>query len=153
MTGSTLQPSLRRHSPQADPPSMPPLTRARPGHHRESSAVIDHISREVRDLEESARFYDAVFYALGARRMPADALSVAWGVDEPVLKITAGRPDAGHVALKEAGKAAVVAAWEAGRRAGGRDDGAPAARPDEGIRASRACLRDPDGARVELVSR
>lgn len=115
--------------------------------------MIDHISREVRDLEESARFYDAVFYALGARRMRTHAGAVAWGVDEPILVIRAGEPAGGHVALRAAGKAAVDAAWEAGRGAGGSDDCAPAPRPDEGIRAYRACLRDPDGARVELVSR
>ena len=115
--------------------------------------MIDHISREVRDLEESARFYDAVFYALGARRMPANQGAIAWGVNEPVLMIRAGDPADAHLALRAAGRAAVVAAWEAGCQAGGADDGAPAPRPEEGIRAYRACLRDPDGARVELVSR
>jgi catechol 2,3-dioxygenase-like lactoylglutathione lyase family enzyme len=116
-------------------------------------AVIDHISREVSDLERSARFYDAVFYALGARRMPAGTGAVAWGVNEPVLVIAAGAPVGGHVALRAAGKAAVEAAWEAGRGAGGLDDGPPAPRPADGIRCYRACLRDPDGARVELLSR
>jgi catechol 2,3-dioxygenase-like lactoylglutathione lyase family enzyme len=31
--------------------------------------VIDHVGFEVSDLARSARFYDAVLYALGARRM------------------------------------------------------------------------------------
>ena len=120
---------------------------------RDDFRVIDHISREVTDLERSARFYDAVFYALGARRMPVEPGAVAWGVDGPVLRITRGRPKEDHLALKAAGKAAVVAAWEAGRGAGGGDEGPPEAVPEEGIRCYRACLRDPDGARVELVSR
>jgi catechol 2,3-dioxygenase-like lactoylglutathione lyase family enzyme len=116
-------------------------------------AVIDHISREVTDLERSARFYDAVFYALGARRMPAEPGAVAWGVDGPVFRILAGDAKQGHVALRAAGKAAVQAAWEAGRGAGGLDDGPPEPLPADGIRCYRACLRDPDGARVELLSR
>jgi catechol 2,3-dioxygenase-like lactoylglutathione lyase family enzyme len=115
--------------------------------------VIDHISREVSDLERSARFYDAVFYALGARRMPAGPDAVAWGVNGPVFRIESGDPKAGHVALRAAGKAAVEAAWEAGRDAGGLDDGPPEAIPADGIRCYRAGLRDPDGARVELLSR
>jgi catechol 2,3-dioxygenase-like lactoylglutathione lyase family enzyme len=116
-------------------------------------SMIDHVSREVSDLERSARFYDAVFYALGARRMPAEPGAVAWGVDGPVFRILAGDARHGHVALRAAGKAAVDAAWEAGRGAGGRDDGAPERLPAGGIRCYRACLRDPDGARVELLSR
>ena len=82
--------------------------------------MIDHVSREVSDLERSARFYDAVFYALGARRMPAEPGAVAWGVDGPVFRILAGEAKQGHMALRAAGKAAVEAAWEAGRGAGGR---------------------------------
>ena len=115
--------------------------------------VIDHVSREVSDLERSARFYDAVFYALGARRMPAEAGAVAWGVDGPVLRITRGVSKQDHLALRAAGKAAVDAAWEAGRGAGGQDDGPPERLPADGIRCYRACLRDPVGARVELLSR
>jgi catechol 2,3-dioxygenase-like lactoylglutathione lyase family enzyme len=115
--------------------------------------VIDHISREVSDLESSARFYDAVFYALGARRIRAEPTQVAWGQDGPVFRISRGEPKPGDVAFKAAGKAAVEAAWEAGRRAGGTDDGAPTALQEEGLRCYRAALRDPDGLRIEFVSR
>jgi catechol 2,3-dioxygenase-like lactoylglutathione lyase family enzyme len=119
--------------------------------------VIDHVSHEVGDLERSARFYDAVFYALGARRMSTGDATVAWGTDTPVFRIAravnGGPPEGGHVALRAAGKAAVVAAWEAGVGAGGADAGAPAARPADGMRGYAARLRDPDGLRVELVSR
>ena len=31
--------------------------------------MIDHVGFEVTDLPRSARFYDAVFFALGSRRM------------------------------------------------------------------------------------
>ena len=115
--------------------------------------MIDHISREVTDLERSARFYDAVFYALGARRIRADPGEVAWGQDGPIFRIARGQARPGHVALRAAGKAAVEAAWEAGCGAGGIVDEAPTALVEEGIRCYRATLRDPDGARVELLSR
>jgi catechol 2,3-dioxygenase-like lactoylglutathione lyase family enzyme len=119
--------------------------------------VIDHISHEVRDLEASAQFYDAVFYALGARRMVSPEGTVAWGTDSPIFQISpaanGGPPERGHVALRAAGRAAVLAAWEAGVGAGGSDAGAPAARPADGIRCYAAHLRDPDGLRVELVCR
>jgi catechol 2,3-dioxygenase-like lactoylglutathione lyase family enzyme len=115
--------------------------------------VIDHIAREVTDLERSARFYDAVFYALGARRMNTDNGELAWGQDGPVLRIREGDARPGHVALRAAGKAAVEAAWEAGCRAGGTDDGPPTALMDGRFRCYAAALRDPDGLRVEFVSR
>ena len=78
---------------------------------RRMRGVIDHVGCEVTDLERSARFYDAVFYALGARRMPAEPGAVAWGVDGPVFRILAGEAQQGHMALRAAGKAAVEAPW------------------------------------------
>ena len=41
--------------------------------------MIDHIGFEVSDLRKAANFYDAVFYALGARRMLASEQAVAYG--------------------------------------------------------------------------
>jgi catechol 2,3-dioxygenase-like lactoylglutathione lyase family enzyme len=118
--------------------------------------VIDHVVYEVSDLPRSARFYDAVFFALGGRRMPAGNGGLAWGVNEPVFEI-APRERAGgafgHVALRAAGKAAVEAAHEAGLRSGGADEDPPARRPAGGPRGYGAVLRDPDGLRVELLSR
>ena len=119
--------------------------------------MIDHVSHVVTDLERSARFYDAVFHALGARRLAGGDGAVAWGTDTPVFRIApaanGGPPERGHVALRAAGKAAVVAAWEAGVGAGGTNAGSPAPRPADGIRGYAAHLLDPDGLRVELVSR
>ena len=43
--------------------------------------MIDHIGFEVADLERSATFYDAVFFALGARRMFASDHALAYGVN------------------------------------------------------------------------
>jgi len=119
--------------------------------------VIDHLGFEVSDLDRSARFYDAVFYALGARRMVESAHAVAYGVNSPVIwLVVRGRapaPGYGHVALQASGKAAVDAAHRSGVASGGRDDGAPGQRPAYGRRYYAGYLLDPDGLRVEIVSR
>jgi catechol 2,3-dioxygenase-like lactoylglutathione lyase family enzyme len=119
--------------------------------------MIDHIGFEVADLARSARFYDAVFYALGARRMLDTPHAVAYGVNDPELWIVVrGRapgPGYGHVALRASGKAAVDAAYAGGMANGGQDDGPPGLRPQYGRRYYAAYLRDPDGLRVEVVSR
>jgi len=118
--------------------------------------LIDHVGFEVRDLARSARFYDAVFGALGARRMIESERAVAYGTNGPVVWIVMrGRPSApayGHLALRASGKAAVDAAHAAGVAAGGRDDGPPGRRPQYGPRCYAAYLLDPDGLRVEVVS-
>jgi catechol 2,3-dioxygenase-like lactoylglutathione lyase family enzyme len=118
--------------------------------------VIDHVGFEVSDLARSARFYDAVFYALGVRRLHEGPQAVAYGTEEPVFWIvTRGRrPEAGygHVAVRASGRAAVDGAHAAGLANGGRDDGAPGPRPQYGPSTYAGYLRDPDGLRVEVVS-
>ena len=118
--------------------------------------MIDHLGFEVADLERSARFYDAVFYALGTRRAHQSPRAIAYGDNGPAFWIVErGRrpePGYGHVALRATGKAAVQAAHAAGVANGGADAGAPSARPQYGPRYYAAYLRDPDGLRVEVVS-
>jgi catechol 2,3-dioxygenase-like lactoylglutathione lyase family enzyme len=118
--------------------------------------VFDHLGLEVTDLERSGAFYDAVFFALGARRMHASEQALAWGVNEPRFWISARgrepRASFGHVAFEATGKAAVDAAYAAGMQAGGRSDGPPGPRPQYGARYYAAYLLDPDGLRVEVVS-
>jgi catechol 2,3-dioxygenase-like lactoylglutathione lyase family enzyme len=119
--------------------------------------VIDHVGFEVSDLERSGRFYDAVLYPLGARRMVSSEHAVAYGINAPqvwiVVRGRAPAPGYGHVALSANGKAAVDAAYKGGLASGGSDDGPPGIRPQYGERYYAAYLRDPDGLRVEVVSR
>jgi catechol 2,3-dioxygenase-like lactoylglutathione lyase family enzyme len=119
--------------------------------------MIDHIGFEVSDLQRAARFYDAVFFALGARRMHSTEHAIAYGYDGPLVwMVVGGRAPAagyGHMALRASGKAAVDAAHAAGLANGGADDGAPGPRPQYGKGCYAAYLRDPDGLRVEFVSR
>jgi catechol 2,3-dioxygenase-like lactoylglutathione lyase family enzyme len=119
--------------------------------------VIDHVGFEVAELGRCARFYDPVFYALGARRMFESEHAVAYGTNSPLVWfVVRGRspaPGYGHLALSASGKAAVDAAHKAGLGNGGSDDGAPGKRPQYGQGYYAAYLRDPDGLRVEVVSR
>jgi catechol 2,3-dioxygenase-like lactoylglutathione lyase family enzyme len=119
--------------------------------------VIEHIGFEVSDLARSTRFYDAVFFALGARRMLESEHLVGYGINAPTIFIVMReRPPApgyGHLALQASGKAAVDAAYAAGLANGGSDDGPPGQRPQYGRRYYAAYVLDPDGLRVEVVSR
>lgn len=122
--------------------------------------MIDHVGFEVSDLARAARFYDGVLYALGARRLVQSDQVVGYGINGPQVWIAARgrltRPpaqDYGHLALTASGKAAVDAAHSAGLANGGADDGPPGLRPQYGERYYAAYLRDPDGRRVEVVSR
>ena len=118
--------------------------------------MIDHVGFEVSDLARSAAFYDAIFFALGGRRTFATDHPLARGRHGPELWITARSapgPGYGHVALSATGRRAVDAAHAAGLANGGTSDGDPGPRPRYGPRVYSAYLRDPDGLRVEIVSR
>jgi catechol 2,3-dioxygenase-like lactoylglutathione lyase family enzyme len=119
--------------------------------------VIDHVGFEVSDLARTSRFYDAVFHALGARRMYDSEHALAYGINGPlvwfVVRGLAPGSGYGHLALQASGKAAVDAAYAAGIAHGGQDDGTPGQRPQYGRRYYAAYLRDPDRLRVEVVSR
>ena len=98
-----------------------------------------------------------MFGALGARRVHDAPRAIAYGREGPVFWIVsrdrAPAPGFGHVAVRAVGRAAVDAAHAAGCAHGGRDDGAPGPRPQYGARTYAAYLLDPDGLRVEVVSR
>ncbi len=118
--------------------------------------MIDHLGVEVSDLARSAAFYDAVFFAIGVRRVHEGSRAVAYGVTGPTFWIVArGRAPAagyGHVAFRAAGRVAVDSAYAAGLAGGGRGDGEPGPRPRYGPLYYAAYLLDPDGLRVEIVA-
>jgi catechol 2,3-dioxygenase-like lactoylglutathione lyase family enzyme len=118
--------------------------------------MIDHVGVEVSDLGSSAAFYDAVFFAIGVRRVHESEYAIAYGVTRPSFwVVTRGRlpaPGYGHIAFRAAGRVAVDAAHAAGLSNGGRDDGKPGPRPRYGPSYYAAYLLDPDGLRVEVVA-
>ena len=98
--------------------------------------MIVHVAFEVSDLARSARFYDAIFYALGARRMFESERRDRLRPRPRAVLDRRPRPHAGagygHVALAAAGRAAVDGAYAAALEHGGSDDGA--ARPAAAVR-------------------
>ncbi len=118
--------------------------------------MFDHVGVEVSDLARSAAFYDAVFFALGIRRLHDTERAIAYGVNEARFWIVMrGRPPApgfGHIAFEASGRAAVDGAFAAGLAQGGRSDGDPGPRPQYGPRYYAAYLLDPDGLRIEIAA-
>jgi len=118
--------------------------------------VIDHVGLEVSDLARSAAFYDAVFLALGGRRLHEGRHAIAYGMVAPSLWIVVRghrpAPGFGHVALTARGRAAVLGAHSAALANGGSEESPPKLRPQYGPLYFAAYVRDPDGLRVEFVS-
>lgn len=121
--------------------------------------MIDHVSVAVRDLEASARFYEAVLGAIGYARLETRPNTIAFGKKYSEFWINR-RPDmtpvahdsGAHVALRTASTEAVDAFHAAALAAGGRSDGAPGLRPQHGEGYYAAFVRDPDGNRIEAVT-
>lgn len=120
--------------------------------------MLHHLSLGVRDLELSAKFYDAALGALGYRRVFEDDTAIGYGLvdDEDLLCLKlrddARPPGAGfHLAFSAPSKAAVHDFHTAGLQSGGQDNGAPGFRPDYGEHYYAAFLVDPDGHRIEAT--
>jgi catechol 2,3-dioxygenase-like lactoylglutathione lyase family enzyme len=122
--------------------------------------MLHHISFGVQDLILSGAFYDAALGALGFRRAFEDETAVGYGLadgeDDFCLKL---RPDAAasgpgfHLAFAASSRAAVDAFHQAALQVGGQDNGAPGLRPDYGPLYYAAFLIDPDGHRIEVVTK
>ena len=120
--------------------------------------MLHHFSLGVRDLELSAKFYDAALGALGYRRVFEDDTAIGYGLvdDEDLLCLKlrddARPPGAGfHLAFSAPSKAAVHDFHTAGLQSGGQDNGGPGFRPDYGEHYYAAFLVDPDGHRIEAT--
>ncbi len=112
--------------------------------------LIDHVHLRVSDLAAAKRFYCAVLATLG--REPTIELDEAIGFDELWIDVAddAVGPSRVHLAFQAEDQDAVKRFYEAGLKAGGRDNGAPGERPyHPGYYA--AFLLDPDGHNVEAV--
>lgn len=116
--------------------------------------LIDHIQLVVRDLTASRRFYEAVFKVLGIplsgsgdNYFWADELFISTADSEAARGELTGRH---HIAFQARDRAMVDAFYEAGLKAGGKDNGAPGERPyHPGYYG--AFLLDPDGNNIEAV--
>ena len=116
--------------------------------------MIDHIQLVVADLAKSKRFYEAVLATID---IPiAMATDEFFNADELFVSDKESKASAGaltgrvHLAFATRNKGAVERFYEAGLRAGGKDNGKPGERPyHPGYYA--AFLLDPDGNNIEIV--
>ena len=125
---------------------------------KEGEPMIDHVGVEVVDLARSAAFYDAVFFAIGVRRMhesPARRSPTASTCRASGSSPAAASPAPGYGHLAFTRRRSGGGRRRPRRRPsnGGRDDGEPGPRTQYGPRYYAAYLLDPDGLRVEIVDR
>lgn len=123
--------------------------------------MIDHTGIGVSDMKVAARFYDAIFEALGLRRvmvMAGGADGIGYGVDYPVFWIDRFHPHSArqHTAFAATSRAQVDAFHAAALTAGRVDNGSPGLRQTAngyppGYYA--AFVLDPDGNNIEAVYR
>jgi catechol 2,3-dioxygenase-like lactoylglutathione lyase family enzyme len=123
--------------------------------------MLDHVSITVSDLACAARFYDAIFAALGVPCVAREADRLGYGVrNRPhddghtylsIRPSTNVVPDRRHWCFRAPSRAAVDAFHAAGIAEGGRSNGAPGLRPDYHPGYYAAFLLDPDGNRLEAV--
>lgn len=124
----------------------------------QSPSILSHVSIGTDDLERALAFYDRVLPTLGCRRIVEHPGAVAYGKRFPefwVQRPFDGRPasvgNGTHIGFLAESKDAVDAFHRAAVAAGGRDDGAPGARPDYGAAYYGCFVRDPDGHKIEAT--
>jgi catechol 2,3-dioxygenase-like lactoylglutathione lyase family enzyme len=121
--------------------------------------MIDHISISVRDLEASARFYEAVLGAIGYFRLRNRPATVGFGKRYPEFwlnyrpSMPAIASDTGtHICVRAPDVDAVQRFYAAALAAGGKSDGEPGPRSEYSESYYAAFIRDPEGNRIEAVT-
>jgi catechol 2,3-dioxygenase-like lactoylglutathione lyase family enzyme len=116
--------------------------------------MIDHAVVRVRDLERSARFYEAALQPLGHRRLKEFPGFVGLGAGDKT-DLWIGQDDAVtkgiHLAFASRDRKAVDAFHAAALKAGGKDNGAPGPRAHYHPHYYGAFVLDPDGNNIEAV--
>lgn len=124
--------------------------------------MIDHLSITTTDLDRAQTFYDAVLGALGYPRVNRREGAIGYG-ERPRID---GAPcyisihlsadvvaDNRHWCFRAPSRAAVRAFHAAALGTGGRDDGPPGIRESYSPDYYAAFVRDPDGNRLEALTR
>jgi catechol 2,3-dioxygenase-like lactoylglutathione lyase family enzyme len=122
--------------------------------------MLGYVTIGARDTEASGKFYDAVFGAMGGERKFADGGWIGYGlkgneehsifVCPPHDKQPARAGNGIMIAFRADSTGQVKAAYEAGLKHGGGDEGAPGPRPADSTTFYGAYLRDPTGNKICL---
>ncbi|QQS13397.1 MAG: VOC family protein [Rhodospirillales bacterium] len=121
--------------------------------------MLDHVSITTTDLDRAQVFYDAVLGALGHPRVNRRERSIGYGARDSgacYLSVYLSAnvvPDNRHWCFRAPSRAAVRAFHAAALAHGGADDGPPGIREIYSPVYYGAFVRDPDGNRIEAVSR
>jgi catechol 2,3-dioxygenase-like lactoylglutathione lyase family enzyme len=115
--------------------------------------MFDHVGLRVKNLEAAARLYAAMLAPLGHVPGASGETYAGFGPKrKPAFWLHLDKTGGGaHVALRAEDRAAVKAFYEAGLKAGARDNGAPGLRTEYAANYYAAFLLDADGNNVEAV--
>ena len=121
--------------------------------------MIDHVSIPVRDLAESAAYYEKVLEPLGFSRLVDRDYTVGFGKKYPEFWVNV-RPDmspvgqdtGNHICLRAPSVEAVDTFYQTAIELGGRDDGEPKMRKASMSTYYGAFVRDLDGNKIEAVT-
>jgi catechol 2,3-dioxygenase-like lactoylglutathione lyase family enzyme len=120
--------------------------------------MLGYVTIGALDTAASGKFYDAVFGAMGGERKFEDGGWIGFGpkggeahdvyVCPPHDKQPARAGNGIMIAFKANSIGEVKAAYEAGLKHGGKDEGAPGPRPADSKTFFGAYLRDPTGNKI-----
>lgn len=119
--------------------------------------MIGYVTLGTNDIERAAKFYDALFAELGAKRLMENEQFIAWGrsLGEGGVGLTKpfdGKPaSVGNgvmVALRADSPADVDRVYKKAMALGARDEGPAGPRGDGGFYAGY--FRDPDGNKLNV---
>jgi catechol 2,3-dioxygenase-like lactoylglutathione lyase family enzyme len=115
--------------------------------------MFDHVEIRAGDRNASEAFYASLLQVLGAERTHTDDSLAEWSNGFDLSTAAAGKAVTRrlHIAFAARSREEVDAFWQAGVRAGYRDDGAPGERPQYSPDYYGGFLLDPDGNSVEAV--
>ncbi|RYF30751.1 MAG: VOC family protein [Comamonadaceae bacterium] len=122
--------------------------------------MIVHISVGTNDLGKARTFYDAALAELGVRRLSNSDRSADYGVssilfsiETPVDGKRASSGNGTHIAFAAGSREIVEAFYRSALANGGGDAGAPGMRPNYDAHYYGAFVFDPDGNKIEAVTR
>lgn len=122
--------------------------------------MIDHVSVGTNDIIRARDFYDSVLSSIGMRLLQSNDHSADYGVASVLFSVETpldGRPatrgNGVHIAFAVGTRELVETFHHTALAHGGRDAGAPGVRPDYDSHYFGAFVFDPDGNKIEAVTR